>query len=102
VNSWNTALPWTVYEQGIAVAFSADKRVIADVAIFAIRGRRQTSVTRRRHADMAIIITTGREGYLIGFPHDVPPGQVIIASHDGRCEYGRSDHSCRQELDYGH
>jgi hypothetical protein len=89
-------------DPSLRAAFSANKRVIADVAIFAVRGRRQCSDARRRKGEMAFSMTGGRSGSRIGFPCDVPLGYVVLASHGRRCEHGSNDQSRRQELDYGH
>jgi hypothetical protein len=37
----------------------------------------------------------------LGFAREVPLGQVVIASHGGRCQHSSNDHSCRQRLEYG-
>jgi hypothetical protein len=94
-------LLWTTDEQSIAAAFSAYERVIADVAIFSVRRRRQWYVTRRRNADTAITMTGSGVGSGLGFARKVPLGQVVIASHGGRCQHSSNDHSCRQRLEYG-
>jgi hypothetical protein len=95
-------LPRKAYNQGGAAAFSANKRVIADVAIFTVRGHRQCSGAPRRNGEMAVSVMGRGDGSRIGFPHDVPPGFVILASHGGRCEHGSNDQPRRQELDCGH
>jgi hypothetical protein len=82
--------------------FSAYERIIADVAIFSVRRRRQCADTGRRNADTAITITGNGVGSGLGFACDVPLGRVVIASHGRRCEHGSSDRSCRQQFEYGH
>jgi hypothetical protein len=83
-------------------AFSAYARVIANVAILSVRGRRQCVDARRWNADMAVNISGSGMGARIGFLCGVPLGYVFLASHDGCREHRGGDQSRRQELDCGH
>jgi len=77
-------------------SFSAYKRVIADVAIFPVRGRRgKCSDARRRNADTAVNMTGVGGGARIGVFCVVPRGYMALASHSGSCEHGCGNHCSR-------
>src|SRR5450631_348278 len=82
-----------------AQLFSAYKRVIADVAIFSVRGRRRKRADARRwNTDTAVNITSGGGGARIGMLCAVPRGYMALASHSGSCEHGCGDQRGRQKF----
>jgi hypothetical protein len=86
-----------------AQLFSAYKRVIADVAIFSVRGRRRKCADARRcNADTAVNMTGGGGGARIGMLGAVPRGYMALASHSGSCEHGCGDQCSRQKFKLSH
>jgi hypothetical protein len=86
----------------LCAAFSAYKRVIADVAIFSVRRRRRNADARRSNADTAVNITGGGGGARIGVLCAVPRGYMALASHSGSCENGCGDQCSRQKFKLSH
>ena len=77
--------------------FSAYKAVVADVAIFSIRGGRKRSTdARRSNADSTVKVMGGGRGVRIGALRVVPRSHMARASHSGSCKHGCSDQSGRQ------
>jgi hypothetical protein len=86
----------------LCAAFSAYKRVIADVAIFPVRGRRRKCAdARRSNADRAAMMGGGGSAR-IGVLCEMPRGYMAVASHSGRYEHGSGDQCSRQKLKLSH
>ncbi len=86
----------------LCAAFSAYKRVIADVAIFPVRGRRRKCAdARRSNADRAVMMGGGGSAR-IGVLCEMPRGYMAGASHSRRCEHGCGDQCSRQKLKLSH
>jgi hypothetical protein len=87
----------------LCTAFSAYTRVITDVAIFPVRGRRRECAdTRRWNAGTAVNMTGGGRGARIGVLCAVPRGYMARASHSGSCEHGCGDQCSRQKFKLSH
>jgi hypothetical protein len=89
----------------LCVAFSAYKRVIADVAIFPVRGRwRKCADARRSNADRAVdmYMMGGGGSARIGVRCEMPRGYMVRASHSGSCEHGCGDQCSRQKFGFSH
>jgi len=86
----------------LCAAFSAYKRVIADVAIFPVRGRRRKCTdARRSNADRAVMMGGGGSAR-IGVLCEMPRGYMARESHSGSCEHGCGDQCSRQKFKLSH
>jgi hypothetical protein len=84
-------------------AFSAYKRVIADVA--SSPGRRPRSKcagARRSNADTAVNMTGGGGSARIGVLCEMPRGYMARASRSGSCKHGCGDQCGRQRFKLSH
>jgi hypothetical protein len=85
-----------------AQLFPAYKRVIADVAIFPVRGRRRKCAdARRSNADRAVMMGGGGSAR-IGVLCEMQRGYMAGASHSGLCEHGCGDQCSRQKPKLSH
>src|SRR5258705_13296754 len=83
----------------LCAAFSAHTRVITDVAIFPVRGRRKKCADARSlNADTAVNMTGARIGVLC----EMPRGYMARMSHSGSCEHGGGDQCGRQKFKLSH
>jgi pimeloyl-ACP methyl ester carboxylesterase len=84
-------------------AFSAHKRVIADVASSSVQGRRSKCTdARRSNADTAVNITGDGGSARIGVLCEMSRGYMARASHSGSCEHGCGDQCSRQKFKLSH
>jgi len=87
----------------LRAAVSAYTRVIADVAIVPVRGRRRKCAdARRRNAGTVVTITGGGRGVRIDVPRMVPRGYMTRASHSRGSDHGYGDQCGRQKVMTGH
>jgi hypothetical protein len=87
----------------LCAAFSAYKRVIADVASSPVRGRRSKCAdAQRSNADTAVNIKGGGGSARIGVLCEMPRGYMARASHSGSCEHGCGDQCSRQKFKLSH